>query len=153
MAKTVKEIVIPKEDAVFWLDKHGRWNNEHGKFQHKKIIDFFHSSMERDENGYYLSQTDGNTIEKVYFHFEDTALFVFDVIKADKIFLILNTGKRVELDPEKLSIQDDNLYMQMEDERVKFSSESLLKLSDLIEFDKEQCFIKVEDRRHRIRSL
>lgn len=153
MAKMVKEIVVSKKDAVFWLDKHGRWKNEHGEFGHKKIIDFFHSSIKRDQNGYYLRQTDGSYIEKVYFHFEDTALFVFDVIKADEIFLVLNTGKRVGLDPEKLSIRDDNLYMQMGDERVKFSSESLLKLSDFIEFDKERCFIRVGDCRHRIRSL
>jgi hypothetical protein len=152
MAEKIKEVVIPKDDAVFWLDKHGRWKNEHGEFRHKKIINFFHSSIKRDGNGYYLSQTDGSYIEKVYFHFEDTALFVFDVVITDEILLILNTGKQVELDPEKLSIRDDNLYMQMENERVKFRSESLLKLSDLIEFDKERCFIRVGDRRHRIRS-
>ena len=91
MTRKIKEVVISKEDAVFWLDRDGCWNNEHGKFQHKKIIDFFHLSIKKDNNGYYLSQTDGNYREKVYFHFEDTALFVFDVIKDKDIMLILNT--------------------------------------------------------------
>jgi hypothetical protein len=69
------EIIIPKERAIFWLDKNGRWHNAHGEFEHKKIIDYFHSSIKRDENGYYLFQKRGDVQEKVYFHYEDTALF------------------------------------------------------------------------------
>ena len=152
MPKKIKEIVIPKEDAVFWLDKHGRWNNAHGVFQHRKIIDFFHSSIKRDEKGYHLSQTNGNAVEKVYFHHEDTALFVFDVILGEPIILVLNTGNRVALDPENLFVQDDNLYLQMNEDRVKFTADSLLKLSGYIEFDNEACYISLGNRRHRIKS-
>ena len=81
MKKKQIEIVISKEDAIFWLDKNGRWHNAHGEFQHKKIIDYFHSSIQKDEKGYYLFQERGNLREKVYFHYEDTALFAVDLIK------------------------------------------------------------------------
>jgi hypothetical protein len=150
MARKVKEIVVSKDDAVFWLDKHGRWNNEHGEFQHKKIIDFFHASIRRDKDGYYLSQFDGNCREKVYFHFEDTALFVVDVIRGNDIVLVLNTKKQVKLRPRRLSVKDDSLYMHMGEERVKFSPDSLVKLSHLMEYTDDRYFITVKGRRYRI---
>jgi hypothetical protein len=150
MKKKYTEIVIPKEKAVFWLDENGRWQNVHGEFQHKKIIDYFHSSIQKDEKGYYLFQERGNLREKVYFHYEDTALFVVDLIKENDITLILNTKKRVKLKPENLFTRNDNLYMRMGKETIKFTERGLMKISDLLEFSDEQYFIKVKNRRYRI---
>ena len=144
------EIVVPKEKAVFWLDENGRWHNVHGEFQHKKIIDYFHSSIRRDEKGYYLFQERGNLREKVYFHYEDTALFVVDLIKDNDITLILNTKRRVKLKPKNLFTRNDNLYMRMGKETIKFSERGLMKISDFLEFSNEQYFIKVKNRRYRI---
>ena len=144
------EIVVPKEKAVFWLDENGRWHNVHGKFQHKKIIDYFHSSIRRDEKGYYLFQERGNLREKVYFHYEDTALFVVDLIKDNDITLTLNTKRRVKLKPKNLFTRNDNLYMRMGKETIKFSERGLMKISDFLEFSNEQYFIKVKNRRYRI---
>ena len=81
MDENIKEIVISKEDAVFWLDKNGCWHNDAGKFRHKKIIDFFNRSIRKDADGFHLCQLRDNCVEKVYFPYEDTALFVFDVIE------------------------------------------------------------------------
>ena len=144
------EIVVPKEKAVFWLDENGRWHNVHGEFQHKKIIDYFHSSIRRDEKGYYLFQERGNLREKVYFHYEDTALFVVDLIKDNDITLTLNTKRRVKLKPKNLFTRNDNLYMRMGKETIKFSERGLMKISDFLEFSDEQYFIKVKNRRYRI---
>jgi hypothetical protein len=144
------EIIIPKERAIFWLDKNGRWHNEHGEFEHKKIIDYFHSSIERDEDGYYLSQKREDVQEKVYFHYEDTALFALDLIKNNVITLILNTKKQVKLKPRNLFIRGDNLYMRMGEETIRFTERGLMKISDLMEFDKDRYFIKVKNRRYRI---
>ncbi|MGD2268998.1 MAG: MFS transporter permease [Desulfobacterales bacterium] len=148
MAKKVKDIVIPKDQAVFWLDGNGRWHNEFGEFQHKKIIDFFHSSIRKDKGGYYLEQTLEHTREKVYFHCEDGALFVFDVKKEKDITLTLNTGKTIKLHPKKLWIKDNRLYMKKGDEQVKFTERSLLKISELIEHDGNQYFIRVQNRKY-----
>ena len=144
------EIVVPKEKAVFWLDENGRWHNVHGEFQHKKIIDYFHSSIRRDEKGYYLFQERGNLREKVYFHYEDTALFVVDLIKDNDIKLILNTKRRVKLKPKNLFTRNDNLYMRTGNETIKFTDRGLMKISDLLEFSDEQYFIKVKNRKYRI---
>ena len=93
MAHKFKEIVIPKEDAVFWMDKNGHWHNEHGKFQHKKIIDYFNGCIKKDKDGFYLTQERDTYREKVYFPYEETAYFVFEVIKDKDITLVLNTKK------------------------------------------------------------
>ena len=37
----LKEVVIFKEEAVFWMDNQGRWHNQYGPFQHKRVIDYF----------------------------------------------------------------------------------------------------------------
>jgi hypothetical protein len=150
MKKKRSEIVIPKDEAIFWLNKNGRWRNAHGEFQHKKIIDYFHSSIKKDDNGYFLSQERENLREKVYFHYEDTALFAVDLIKDKDITLILNTKKQIKLKPRSLFIRDDNLYMRMGQETIKFAERGLMKISDLLEFSDEQYFIKVKNRKYRI---
>src|SRR5210317_480837 len=150
MKKKHTEIVISKDDAVFWLNANGRWHNAHGEFQHKKIIDYFHSSIQRDEKGYYLFQERGNLREKVYFHYEDTALFAVDLIKDEDITLILNTKKQLKLKPKNLFIKNDNLYMRLGQETIKFAERGLMKMSDLLEFKDDQYFIKVKNRRYRI---
>jgi len=145
-----REIVIPKEKAVFWLDKDGYWHNEHGKFQHRKISDYFHSCIRRDENGYFLYQSDGDASEKVYFPYEDQALFVFDVDIGDEVTLVLNTRRRVRLEPENLFIKNDSLYMQMGDEIIKFAEKGLLKIAPLLEDRDGRLYIRLQDKRHSI---
>lgn len=146
----MREVVVPKEKAVFWLDKNGRWHNQHGEFQHKKVIDYFHSVIRKDDGGYYLFQATDEFEEKVYFNHEDTALFVFDVIIADDIQLVLNTQKKCRLVPEDLFIQEDNLYIDMGDEAAKFTSHSLLKISSLMSDDGEHSIIETSGKRVRI---
>jgi len=150
MNKKRTEIVIPKDQAVFWLDKNGRWHNEHGEFQHKKIINYFNTSIHKDEIGYFLFQQDENISEKVYFHYEDTALFAVDLIKEKDITLVLNTRKRLKLKPKNLWIRDDSLYMRTGGENIKFIERGLMKISDLLEMTNNQYAIKVSGRRYRI---
>ncbi len=150
MSRKRTEIVIPKDKATFWLDKNGRWQNAHGKFQQNKIIDYFHASIKKDANGYYLFQKRDAVEEKVYFHYEDTALFVIDLITKQDIVLILNTCKQVLLKPTNLFTRDDNLYMKLGAETIKFTDRALMKISDLLEYKGEQYFITVKDRSYRI---
>jgi hypothetical protein len=150
MKKKRTEIIIPKDRAIFWLDKNGRWHNAHGEFEHKKIIDYFHSSIKRDENGYYLFQKRGDVQEKVYFHYEDTALFAVDLIKDKGMTLILNTRKQIKLKPRNLFIRGDDLYMRMGEETIKFAERGLMKISDLLEYDNDQYFIKMNNRKYKI---
>ncbi len=146
----MKTIEIPRDEAVFWLDGNGCWHNADGKFRHKKIIDYFHSSIQRDQNGYHLYQAHDHYIEKVYFRYEDTALFVFDVIIDNDILLVLNTKKRIRLEPQKLFIADDKLYMHMNDEIIKFAEQTLMKIAALLEEEGDGFFISINNKRYRI---
>ncbi len=150
MTTELKKIVIKKEDAVFWLDKSGCWRNDGGKFRKKKIIDLFHQSIANDDDGYFLSQVKNNIEEKVYFRYEDTALFVFAVIVNDDIILKLNTGKHLLLNPVNLYIMDDNLYVTHENERIKFSERALMQISSIIEEDGDHLVINVNGNRFNI---
>ncbi len=148
----LKEVVISKEDAVFWMDRDGRWRNQHGAFEHKRIIDYFHSSIKKDEGGYHLVQLHENHREKVYFHHEDCAIFVFNVLLGEEITLALNTGRRIKLNPETLSIKEDNLYARDGEERIKFNQRSLMKISKVMEDDDGRYFIRVKNERYEIRN-
>jgi hypothetical protein len=150
MDKKSSEIVIPKDKAAFWLDKNGRWHNDHGEFEHKKIIDYFHSAIKKDKQGYYLFQEWGEFREKVYFHYEDTALFAVDLAKDPDVTLILNTRERVALRPRSLFIKNDSLYMKLGAEIIKFTARGLQKISDLLVFEDERYFIRVKNRKYRI---
>ncbi len=154
MDKKLKQVVIPKEEAVFWMDKNGFWNNKHGKFQHKKIIDYFNSCIKKDKDGYYLGQVRDNIYEKVYFNYEDTPIFVIDVKNQDKnIILILNTKEEIALNPEKLAVKDDNLYILREDERIKFTERGLLKISGMVDFDNGKYYFISDGKKSPIKEL
>jgi len=143
-----RQIIISKKDAVFRLDKNGKWHNQYGVFKHKKIIDYFHASIQKDKNGYYLFQSQGDTTEKVYFNYEDTAIFVFDIIpENDNIILVLNTRKKIKLQPRNLFLKDDNLYMHTNDDRIKFAERALAKISEYIDYEDSQYFLRVSEGR------
>jgi len=149
----LKQVVISKEDATFWLDKNGFWRYGNEKFRHRKIINHFHSSIRKDEDGYHVMQLHRDYVERVYFRYEDTALFVFDVIVDEDVILVLNTQKRVKLRPRKLFIRKDNLYMHLGEDQVKFTEQALLRISILIEYENDECFIRVRGRRYKIQQL
>lgn len=140
------EALIPREKAVFYLDGQGYWRNEHGRFRNKKIIDYFHRAISRDENGYFVIQDKGGVIEKVYFPYEDTPLFVFDVRFGADVTLVLNTGKEIPLTPERLFIKNDSLYLHEPEELVKFTERALLKISETFEEAEGHLFIRIGTR-------
>ncbi len=144
----MKEIVIPKEKAVFWLDRQGYWRNRHGRFERPRIIAKFHGAIGRDEEGYYISQLNEEVLEKVYFPYEDTALFVFEVnIGENEVMLVLNTGRKMPLVPNDLFIQNDALYIESAGERIRFAERALLKMSPLLEDEGTSCAIRVAGHR------
>ena len=129
MTSEKKSIIVPKEEAVFRMDKNGVWHNEHGKFEHPKIIRHFNRSIQKDDLGYYLSQQTDEFEEKVYFPHEDTALFVVDISLGKELKLTLNTTKALTLDPKQLFTRNDALYLQTHEHCIKFSQNALVKLS------------------------
>ncbi len=140
------EVVIPKENAVFWMDAQGRWHNRHGRFTHKRIIDHFNRSIQCDKDGYYLTQTRGDIREKVYFAYDDTPLFVFRVIIRDRIDLQLNTGETIVLDPARLIVKSDQLYQKRGDACIKFTDRALLAMTPYLDESADGFSIRIGDR-------
>jgi len=127
------ELVIPKEQAVFWMDGQGRWHNQHGLFEHKRIIDHFNAAIQKDLHGYFVGQHRDGIYEKVYFAYQDTPLFVMDVRWGDPVQMILNTGEQMQLSPDSLFIRGDQLYHRKGDEIIKFSERVLMMISEKLE--------------------
>jgi|SRR3989339_1579443 len=139
-------VVIPEEEAVFWLDEQGDWRNEHGPFEHPRIIEYFHSSIKHDFSGYYVEQVNGDVLERVYFPYKDTALFVFKVISGAIPVLVLNTGRRIELDPAALFMDDEDIYVRLDGVKAKFVKHGLKAIAKMIDFEK--MTITVNGRQH-----
>lgn len=144
------QVVIAKEDAVFWMDRFGQWYNASGRFRHKKIIDHFNASIRKDEHGYFLEQIRDSVHEKVYFRYEDTPLFVVEATETDPVQLQLNTGEQLFLDPAQLFVHADSLYLKRADERIKFSDRVLMRLSARLDFDCGSYYFRSGTERQRI---
>lgn len=153
MIDHLREIVIEKEDAVFRMDGNGRWHNRHGRFQHKKVIDYFHACIKKDQHGFYLSQEKENCIEKVYFPFEETAYFVFDVLIGEEIVLVLNTKRRLKLDPDQLRINNDSLYISDGEDLIKFSDRSMIKIAACMEDQDDSYYFVHHEKRVAIKTV
>jgi len=150
MKNKSREIIIPKEEAVFWLDKAGCWCNAGGKFRNKKVIDYFHAAIGKDDAGYFVSQVRDDLLEKVYFCYEDTALFVFDVLLKETITLVLNTGIKIPLDPGSLYTLNDNLYVMDNNESIKFSERAMIKMASFIIENNGLLFLEWNDKIYKI---
>ena len=141
-------MVIPKEKATFRLDKNGIWFIGDDKFTNQKIINYFHSVIKKDKDGFFLMQEHKHFIEKVYFPYEDTPLFVFHVIKKGGLTLILNTSENIELDPKNLIIRNENLYLKRDEDLVKFSENALVSLASYMEDNHNQYSINIDGKKY-----
>jgi hypothetical protein len=147
-------MIIPKEKAVFRLDKNGVWHIDDEKFTNQKIINYFHSIIKKDKDGYFLEQEHKHFIEKVYFPYEDTPLFVFRIIKRDDgLILCLNTGESIKLDPETLIMKNDSLYVQNGEDLIKLNANALLLLARYMDDVDDKYFITIDEKRYLIPSM
>ncbi len=136
--------IIPRENSVFRLDRHGNWRVDDEKFRHPRIINHFHSLIKKDQGGFFLEQEHRHYIEKVYFPFEDTALFVTRVIEDEGLTLCLNTGAQMRLAPENLFVRGDDLYLKSDDDIVKFNENALVALAGYLEDVNGQYAIRID---------
>ncbi len=128
-----KTRVVPKENAVFWMDNRGVWHNKHGRFEHPKIISHFNRSIGKDSQGYFVSQQIEDMEEKIYFPYEDTAVFAVNVCTGSTLDLILNTGQRLVMDPHDLFIHKDTLFLQTPEHLIQFSPQAMSQLSKIMD--------------------
>lgn len=151
MANKPKPVrVVPKEKTVFRLDKNGVWHAHGEKFTNQRISNYFHSCIKEDKDGFFLEQEHQHYIEKVYFPYEDTAFFVNRIIESDGLILCTNTGERIQLDPEKLLIKNDDLYIQSGKNLIKFNQNALLSLAAYMDEVDDHYIIHIDGKRHPI---
>lgn len=142
----IQSRTIPKEEAVFWMDKNGVWHNEHGRFEHPKLITYFNASIRKDDMGYHLYQLTDEFEEKVYFFHEDTALFVVDLTVSEGVRLALNNRTKMTLEPEQLYSSNDALYLETHEHTIKFTDRALVKLSKFMQDRDGVLFLTLNDR-------
>ncbi len=138
-----KQMIIKKEDAVFWMDENGVWQNEHGRFEHPKVIRYFNSSIHKDDNGYYVYQVTDEFEEKVYFPYKETAVFVVDLKITPYVRLVLNIMQTVAFDDGDLFVRNDRLYLNTPEHLIKFTSQALIKLSKYIKDSENQMQVEI----------
>jgi hypothetical protein len=144
-------LTIAKEEAVFWMDGRGRWCNQHGRFAHKGIIDHFNRCIRHDGDGFYLTQERDGLTEKVYFRYEETAVFVVDVRLSGDPELVLNTGDRIALRPERHFVFDDQLFQQEAGYAVKYTEGAMMQMGTAITVEGDDYFIELNGKKVRLR--
>lgn len=151
MTAEKKQVVITREEAVFRMDANGIWRNEHGRIEHPRIIKHFNRSIRRDDQGFYLYQSTDEFEEKVYFPYEETALFVVDLVSLEEgADLILNTGQKTTLEPKRLFVREDSLFIRTQDGPVKFTQQALVKISPCMEEGDQGLCLKLGKNLHSI---
>lgn len=144
MDEEIKNVVVPKEEAVFRMDGNGVWHNRHGRIAHPRIIEYFNGAIDKDADGFFLYQAYDNIQEKVYFPFEGTAWFAVDVVMSPGITLVLNTRRKVPLLAEALFTEKGCLCMRFGDGYVKFTEKVQRMLSEFIREDGDRLFFQAD---------
>jgi uncharacterized protein len=150
MNDTLPIIEINASDAVFWMDERGRWCNEYGPFENPRIIERFNRALHRDPQGYFVTQERNGIWEKVYFHYVDTPLTAMDVLGKPPHTIVLNSKKRLQLDPSALYILKDTLFMRSGDECIRFSERAMVRLASCLEETPQGLSLRVGDNHYPI---
>ena len=105
---------------------------------------------QQDEEGFFLQQEHEHFIEKVYFPYDETPLFVFGVIKEDGLILRLNTGEQIRLDPKNLFLKNDTLYVRNDADLIKFTENAMLSLAGYLDEEEDRFVIDLDGKRYPI---
>jgi len=150
MNDKIPVVEISADHAVFWMDERGRWCNAYGPFENPRIIDRFNRALRRDGKGYFVTQERDGLREKVYFHYVDTPLTAMDLRGRPPQTLVLNSRKRLPLDPSALYISKDTLFMRSGDERIRFSERAMVRLAPFLKETAHGLAVKTGGRWHPI---
>ena len=124
------------------IDKDGAWFYRDNEMLRKDIVHLFYRHLQRDQDGKYLIEMDG---ERVYLDVEDTPYVVKSVTCVfskdkgkDVVYLNMPDDSVDELDPTTLRVGTDNvLYGIMAGSgfEARFSRSSYYQLAERIEFE------------------
>jgi hypothetical protein len=139
--------IVSKEESEIRLKQDGRWIHQGEFFTNRKIIDFFHRAIRKDQQGkYYLHNVYEGREEHVYFEVEDTAYFV-ETIEFDKqakaFRVVLNTGDDGFVDVRGLETDERGvMYCRvLDDDRARLTANAMQQLADLSQMDAEGVYV------------
>ena len=139
--------IVSKEESEIRLREDGKWIHQGEPFSNRKIIDFFHRAIRKDEKGeYYLHNVYDGKEEHVYFEVEDTAYFVekLEFDKGAQAFKItLNTGDDGFIDVRGLRTDERGVvYCRvLDDDRARLTDNAMHQLADLSGMDDRGVYI------------
>lgn len=141
--------VVSSEESEIRLREDGKWIHQGEPFSNRKIIDFFHRAIRKDEKGeYYLHNIYDGKEEHVYFQVEDTAYFVvtleFDQ-KAQAFKVTLNTGDDGFVDVRGFQTDErDVMYCRvLDDDRARLTENAMHQLADLSKMDAGGVYVEL----------
>lgn len=120
------------------IDKEGTWYYQDNEIVNPFVLEFFCNALEQDDEGKYLVVIDQ---EICYLEVEDTP-FVVTSLRGEPdtgLSVLLNTGSLCDLDPDTLSVGDDNImYCTIPSGmKVRFSRAAYYMLAHIMEEDEE----------------
>jgi hypothetical protein len=139
--------MVSKEESQIRLREDGKWIHQGEPFSNRKIIDFFHRAIRKDEKGeYYLHNVYDGKEEHVYFEVEDTAYFVekLEFDEGAKAFKVtLNTGDDGFIDVRGLRTDERGVvYCRvLDDDRARLTDNAMHQLADLSEMDDRGVYV------------
>ncbi len=123
------------------LSKNGVWYHEGVEITHKRTVELFNRSIQRDGEGYILKAGREVCPVKV----EDAPFFVLEVDReGDSLVLKLSNTRREKLDPSTIEVGDDNvMYALVNDniDRAKFTRPAYYQLTQYLDLDEEDNYI------------
>ena len=133
--------IVSKQESEIRLKEDGRWIHQGELFSNRKIIEFFHRAIRKDEQGeFYLHNVYDGKEEHVYFEVEDTAYFI-ETLEFDqqaRAFLVtLNTGDTGLVDVKGLQTDERGvMYCRvLDDDRARLTPDAMQQLADLSRMD------------------
>ena len=139
--------IVSKEESEIRLKEDGRWIHQGELFSNRKIIEFFHQAIRKDEKGqYYLHNVYDGREEHVYFEVEDTAYFVetleFDG-QAQAFVVGLNTGDSGLVDVKGFETDERGvMYCRvLDDDRARLTANAMQQLADLSRMDEGGIYV------------
>lgn len=139
--------MVSKEESEIRLREDGKWIHQGEPFSNRKIIDFFHRAIRKNEKGeYYLHNVYDGKEEHVYFEVEDTAYFVLELEfdeGAQAFRVTLNTGADGFIDVRGLWTDERGvMYCRvLDDDRARLTDNAMHQLSNLSGMDDRGVYV------------
>lgn len=133
--------IILHEFGKIKLDKNGQWFHNDQKFEHQKMSEVFSKSIIKKNNAYFLKLDKYECPIEV----EDCILWIIDFELKDNsyIFKLSNNQEIIIERPVEIFIDEyEEIFLNLNDEKIKFTSKCINFLMNYIEENTSGFYLK-----------